>query len=122
MKEAALKKAIKHYPQETEGYWKQQQTAWLVSGLSRKQYCRKQGINYDRFQYWLKKLSPQSGAAQSAKNTPVSNASLLPVTVSQTKQNTPPIPPLCTLHLSNGHHLAIHHERALLILLEQWRS
>ena len=121
MKETALKKTKKHNPRETEGYWKQQQTAWLVSGLSRKQYCRKQGVNYDRFQYWLKKLSPQQGMAQSAKNTPVNNASLLPVTVSQTKQNTLPIP-LCTLHLNNGHHLTIHHERALSLLLEQWGS
>jgi hypothetical protein len=120
MQEEILKKSIKYYPEENEGYWKQHQSAFLGSGLSRKRYCREHGVNYDRFNYWFKKLSPHQEIEQPQKDSPMKKSLLLPVNLSQAKPDSP-MTPLCTLDLKNGHNLVIHHERALSLLLEQWR-
>lgn len=45
---------------ENEEFWKQEVEKLKTSGLSRSQYCRDNGINYVRFGYWLKRLSPAS--------------------------------------------------------------
>lgn len=120
MKEEALEKAIKYYPSETEEYWQQHRSAFLASGLSRKRYCREHEVNCDRFSYWLRKLSSHQEAQQSGKESLSKKGSLLPVRLGQIKQD-PLLTTLCTLNLKNGHSLAIHHERALSLLLEQWR-
>lgn len=114
MKEEALKR-ITNYPEETEGYWKQQQSAFLASGLSRKRYCREHEVNYDRFSYWLRKLSSHQRAVQSGKESALKNGSLLPVQISQEKQDTSPTT-LCTLNLKNGHSLIIHTVEVIMLL------
>jgi hypothetical protein len=119
MKEEILKKSIR-YPEETEEYWKQHRSDFLASGLSRRMYCKAHGVNCDRFSYWFKKLSSQEGTAQFEKKSSGKNGLLLPVHLGQTKLDAVTTP-LCTLNLKNGHHLVIHHERALSLLLEQWR-
>lgn len=119
MKEDILKKSVK-YPEGNEEYWQKHRSGFLASGLSRNMYCKKHGVNYDHFHYWFRKLSPHQEAAQSGKESPGKNGFLLPVHLSQEKQNSLSTP-LCTLNLKNGHHLVIHHERALSLLLEQWR-
>jgi hypothetical protein len=121
MKEEALKKSTQYYPQENEEYWKQHQSGFLASGLSRKKYCHKHGVHYNRFNYWFKKLLPHQGVAPSSeKELPEKNNLLLPVHLRHTKGETLSTS-LCTLNLKNGHSLIIHHERALSLLLEQWR-
>jgi hypothetical protein len=120
MKEQALKKAIRYYPEENEEYWKQHQSRFLVSGLSRKKYCLKHEVNYDRFNYWFKKLLPHQEGTPSVKGSSGENSLLLPVRLSQPKSETLSVL-LCTVNFKNGHHLVIHHERALSLLLEHWR-
>lgn len=120
MQEEILKKSMSYCPEENEGYWKQHRSGFLASGLSRKRYCREHGVNYDRFHYWFKKLSPPEGAAQSGKESPEKNGLLLPVRLGPVKSDALS-QPLCTLHLKNGHHLVIHSEHGLSLLLEQWR-
>lgn len=115
MKEDILKKSMKYYPKETEEYWGQHRSGLLASSLSRRVYCKVHDINYYRFTYWLKKLSLREETAQSEKNS-----LLLPVHLTQIKPDALSTS-LCTLNLKNGHHLVIHHERALSLLLEQWR-
>lgn len=120
MKEEILKKSLRYYPEENEEYWKQHRSGFLASGLSRKMYCKEQGVNYDRFNYWFKKLSPHRETVPSPKKSSRKNGLLLPVRLGQVKPDFLSTP-LCTLNLKNGHNLVIHHERALSLLLEQWR-
>lgn len=116
-----IKKPMRNYPDETEEYWKRHRSNFLVSGVSRRKYCQAQGVNYDRFNYWFKKLFSHEEATPLGKQSFGKNSLLLPVRLAQTKSNAEPTP-LCTLTLKNGHHLVIHHERALSLLLEHWRS
>lgn len=115
-----IKKSMRHYPEETEEYWQQHRSDCLASGLSRRMYCKAHGVNCDRFNYWFKKLSAHEETAQFGKQSSGKNSLLLPVRLGQAKPDALPMP-LCTLNLKNGHHLVIHHERALSLLLEQWR-
>jgi hypothetical protein len=89
---------------ERKEYWQGQLDRLKESGLSRSQYCRDNSINYDRFGYWLKKLSPAS-------------PTFVPV-----KMQTPEISItqflLCTIEL-RGHVLQIHDASALSILLDR---
>jgi hypothetical protein len=117
MKEKAFKKLARYYPEENEGFWKQHQSSFLASGLSRKRYCQVNGVNYNRFNYWFKKLSPISPEQGSS---PEKTDLLLPVHLRQAKPEGLSTP-LCTVNLKNGHSLMIYHEHALSLLLEQWR-
>ena len=89
---------------EDKEFWGQQFEKLKASGLSRSKYCRKNGINYDRFGYWLKKLSPIS-------------SEFVPVTI-QPLESSPPHATLCTLEL-RGHILKIHDLSALSFVLER---
>jgi hypothetical protein len=120
MKENAVKKMLRYYPEENEGYWKQHQLNFLASGLSRKKYCEGNGVNYNRFNYWFKKLSPSQGATLSKKESPEKSNLLLPVQLRLAKSEELSTP-LCTVNFKNGNSLMIHHEQALSLLLEQWR-
>ena len=120
MQEEVLKKSLRNYPEENEGYWKQHQSSFLASGLSRRRYCREHEVNYDRFNYWFNKLSSHQKSGQLEKELLGKNSSFLPVHLGQAKSDSLS-QPLCTLSLKNGHHLVIHHESALSLLLEEWR-
>ena len=89
---------------ENEDFWKQQLEKLKASGLSRAQYCRENGVNYDRFGYWITRLCPMP-------------SSFLPVNV-QTSNAAYPHATLCTLEL-RGHVLKIHDISALSIVLER---
>jgi hypothetical protein len=125
MKKETSKKSIKYYPEENEAYWKQHQFGFLASGFSRRKYCQKHEVNYDRFNYWFKKLSShQEGLPAPKKESSEKNSLFLPVHLTQPKAETLSTSlstPLCTVNFKNGHSLMIHHERAFSLLLEQWR-
>jgi len=89
---------------ETEEFWKQQIEKLKTSGLSRARYCREHSINYDRFGYWITRLSP----------TP---STFLPVKV-QTAKSSPCHTTLCTLEL-RGHVIKIHDLLALSCILDR---
>jgi hypothetical protein len=120
MTEEIDKKSTGHYPEETEEYWRQHRSGFLASGLSRRMYCKARGVNCDRFNYWFKKLSSHQETGEFGKKSSGKNGLLLPVRLGEAKQDSLSTP-LCTLNLKNGHHLVIHHERALSLLLEYWR-
>ena len=85
-------------------YWQEQLERLKTSGLSRSQYCRDNSINYDRFGYWLKKLSPVS---------PI----FVPVKM-QMPETSITQSLLCTIEL-RGHILKIHDASVLSILLDR---
>ena len=39
-----------------EKYWRDQLARWRESGLSRREYCRRENISYWTFRDWLKKV------------------------------------------------------------------
>ncbi len=88
---------------ESKEYWEQQLEKLKTSGLSRTQYCNENGVNYDRFGYWIKKLRLEPSA-------------FVPVKIQA--ESAPVITPLCTLELRN-HVLKIHDLSALSFLLER---
>ena len=89
---------------EGKDFWQQQLENLKTSGLTRSQYCRENNINYDRFGYWLKKLSPVS-------------SEFVPVRL-QAPELPSPNTAICTLEL-RGHILIIHNLSALSFVLER---
>lgn len=45
---------------ESQSFWQQHIEKLKASGLPRTQYCRDNELNYDRFGYWLNKLTQES--------------------------------------------------------------
>ena len=89
---------------EDKEFWQNHLEKLKISGLSRFQYCRENDINYDRFGYWLKKLSP-----------PISKFISVKLQASDVKAEHAT---LCTIEL-RGHVLKIHDLSALSLMLER---
>jgi hypothetical protein len=89
---------------ENKEYWENQLGKLKASGLSRSQYCRDNDINYDRFGYWIKRLSTAS-------------SEFIPVKVSMPDEAIPNAT-LCTIELC-GHIIKIHDLSVLSFLLER---
>jgi hypothetical protein len=89
---------------ERKEFWKKELEKLTASGLSRSQYCRENGIDYERFGYWIKKLSSPS-------------PEFIPVKV-HTSEVTNPNATLCTIEL-RGHIIKIHDILALQFILER---
>lgn len=89
---------------EDKEFWQQQLEKLNASGLSRSQYCRENNVDYDRFGYWVKKLSPAS-------------LKFIPVKL-QAPETTMQQATLCAIEL-RGHVLKIHDLSALSLILER---
>jgi len=89
---------------ETKEFWEQELEKLKTSGLSRAQYCRENGINYERFNYWIKKLNPEA-------------STFIPVKIQTTEPTSHHIT-LCALEIK-GHVLKIYDLTALSYLLER---
>jgi len=93
-------------PIEGRAFWEMWVKKCEQSPSSRKAFCRENGLNYDRFQYWRHKF----------KNEQKSNQPLLPVKVIA----APAVPgALCTLELQSGHRLLFHGAAGLEQLLQR---
>jgi hypothetical protein len=90
------------YADEDVTYWQTQVKQFHQCNLSRAEYCRQHGVNYDRFSYWYQRLRKQS------------LSKLLPVEV--TPSNATKLQ--CTLEFANGMQLHIHNQEALAHLLK----
>lgn len=90
---------------ENEAFWRHHIALLTASKLTRKEYCRLNNINYDRFGYWLGKFSNQSSSLVAVKLKPTSEIK--------------PVNALCTLHFVSGHTLHIHDQQALAFLWEK---
>ena len=89
---------------ESKEFWEDQFDKLKASGLTRSQYCRVNNINYHRFGYWLKRLTPES-------------SEFVPVKLKMPEVVIPPAT-LCTIEL-RGHVLKIHDLLALSFVLER---
>jgi hypothetical protein len=127
MKSISSKKQANRYASEDKQYWENHLTLFSTSGLNRRRYCQQQGVDYDRFAYWIKRLkTAASNTAKHTRSTTQSPTVLLPVqlktqssarSISATVSRSVVV--LATMHLKNGHALEIHDERGLLVILER---
>ena len=89
---------------EGKEFWEHQLEKFKASSLTRSQFCRENGINYDRFGYWIKRLS----------HTP---SEFVPVKL-QSPTRTTSYPILCTIEF-HSHIVKIHELSALSFFLER---
>lgn len=90
---------------ENKEFWEDQLGKLKASGLSRSQYCRDNGINYVRFGYWLKRLSPAL-------------SKFVPLKLQTPEAAAMPYATLCTIEF-RGHILKIHDLSALSFVIER---
>ena len=114
MKPSALKENKKVTSIESEAYWKKHIEQLAVSNITRKEYCQQHDVNYDRFGYWLGRLKKPTIAAA----PPLIAVKLQSTPLPSIPENKPSLR-LCSLELRDGRMLHIHHEQALLLLLER---
>jgi hypothetical protein len=90
---------------EDESFWRRHAELYQSSGLTRKKYCQMNNVNYDRFGYWLSKITRHSSSLVAIK---------LKAESAPLKQIT-----LCTLNFRDGRTLQIHDQQALSYILEK---
>lgn len=110
MKAVRANHIIPETPIENETYWKEQIKLQNASQISKAAYCRINKINYDKFNYWIRRLKDN-------KET------LLPVKI----KALPNIKPdarqsLCTVIFKNGSQMCIHDREILLLMLDRLGS
>jgi hypothetical protein len=93
---------------ENEAFWKKHIEAHAVCTMSKSAYCQANQVDYPRFMYWSKKITPTAKVGgliaikmRAAKN-PLSDQTVL-----------------CTLALKGGDCLHIYDERVLSVILEK---
>ena len=118
---SAIKQKIYYsrHMQENERLWKKHMTDFIGSGLSKKAYCKKHGVNYGSFFYWIKKLSPLKPFQSKPIVHKEAKAQLIPVKLSQPMPEQIESTLLCTLNLINGCALQIHNEQSLSLILRK---
>ena len=95
---------------EDQSYWQHHIVGFDQSGLSRKKYCQQHQVNYDRFQYWYRKLKNQ---------TPLNPASnFIPITVKPSGSSSV----VATIVLRDGHHALIHDTAVLFDVIDRMTS
>ncbi|MGJ0430036.1 IS66 family insertion sequence element accessory protein TnpA [Methylobacter sp.] len=120
MQTIPVKKYSPRYVAEDNAFWQRHITAFSVSGMKRNAYCKMHDVNYDRFCYWIKRLT--DGTAKKIKRRVAASLPSVPLLPVQLKPRSVPdeVTPLCTVNFKNGSVLHIHQERALAVLLERW--
>ncbi len=58
-----------------ELFWQQHLENFKASGMSRKKYCLDNKLNYDRFSYWIKRLSLAATPPSSTATTHITTMS-----------------------------------------------
>jgi hypothetical protein len=87
-------------PKENQVFWQQHYESLKLSKLSRLDYCRQHGLNYDRFGYWISKL--------------------ISVKLKSTIEPATEKVIICALDLKNGNSLKVYDVKVLLIILEKY--
>jgi hypothetical protein len=102
-------KPVSKYVSEDKNFWNEHLLKFLQSSLSRAEYCRKEGINPDRFRYW-KKVLEQKKLELLAEDTAQSKLTkLLPVGIKEERMKiVEAAGSFCSIKLSNGTILEIH--------------
>jgi hypothetical protein len=91
---------------EDEVYWNHHIDQHKVSGLSKKKYCDLNSINFNRFNYCIRKNREKP-------------SSLVAVKVKPSEKYLKQATTLCTLNFGNGSYLQIHDVQALSIILRE---
>jgi hypothetical protein len=127
MKRTSSLNKISRYVSEDQQFWQIHLSAFASSGVSRRAYCRKHGVNYDRFTYWKNRIEicPDNDKPTQAskKCSAPSPSALLPVQLKSAIQPSLPqddMAILGSLHLKNGSVLRIHDAHAFNIILERF--
>jgi len=113
------------YANEDENFWRNHIANFSLSGLTKTDYCKQNGINYGRFFYWIKILSrphphQKYKTVRDKENHAKKIRKLLPVQIKQATANENKLSLLCTLNMRNGCTLHIHDQQSLLFILEKW--
>lgn len=96
-------------PIENDEFWRHHNQTYKTTGLTRKNYCRQNQLNYDRFGYWIKKQLRSKN--QSTK--------LVSIKVKPESQPAAMQSILCTLNLNGGYCLRIYDINALSVILDR---
>lgn len=94
---------------ENEAFWQNHYQIQKNSGISRKAYCRRHKLNYDRFGYWIGKWNRDN-------REPLISVKLKTLT----KIDPVPSAILCELNLKNGCILKIYDSNSLDIILSKY--
>jgi len=106
-----------HQMQENEILWKKHLSDFTSSGLTKKSYCGKHGVNYGRFFYWARKLSPLLLSKPTHQKHKKKKVQFMPVNLSSPLPKQIESAPLCTFNFKNGCTLQIHDEQSLSLIL-----
>jgi hypothetical protein len=103
------KAQVVRYVEEDESFWRNHLLCLERSGLTRANYCKKKGLNYDRFGYWKKVLMSKPGGVEcNPKALLNAKPKLLPITVKPDEPKNLGLLGLCRLELRNGNCLHLH--------------
>jgi hypothetical protein len=118
MKAMQLKIPVSRYVNEDESFWQNHLFEFRKSKLTRKQYCRQNGVDYYRFTYWMKKLIIQQLQVPSDQEEVLEKPQLLSIELKSEYKKSEVAAPF-SLNFKNGCVLQIHNEQALSIILEK---
>lgn len=119
METASVKTHVSRYKAEDENYWRHHLSVFSCSGQTKKLYCKENGVAYDRFFYWIRKLSTSTiQKSLNQKNPAEKMPRLLPVQLNQKPHETQSAA-LCTLTLKNGYTLHIHDQQSLSFIIDK---
>lgn len=66
------------------GYWERHFADWQASGLTRREYCRREGLAQSTFDYWRRKARKEQAVACVSRSVPVAPLTLVPVRMTGT--------------------------------------
>lgn len=106
-----------------EQFWRAHFSSCQSSGLSRKEYCRKNQLVYSRFQYWHHKLVDAKKETISRRPATKPNQSvLLPITVDAAKTPSSSHLAACRICLPGGHEVVVEKESTAVLLFKELLS
>ena len=119
MKAGRSKAHVSRYVMEDEFFWQNQLSKFRSSGLTKREYCRQSGMNYDRFTYWTRKLIAQQAQKILKQESCLEKPKqLLPLQL-KPEYKAPDVVSPFSLIFKNGCVLQVHSEQALSIILER---
>ena len=94
-------------PIEDDLFWQNHEQQLAESRLSRRAYCQKHGVNYDRFQYHRKKLATRQ------------TERCIPIKMKERQKKEKSQSCLCVIELKKGDRIVIYDTKVLSELFER---
>lgn len=109
----------KTYPHEDIEFWQHHLSQIENSASSKAAYCRAHQLNYDRAQYWFRRIKELDNTTNLQATQPI-RPTLVPVTLAQTETLRNDVGDFtCQLQLNRGIHLTITSVTVLEVVLEK---